>query len=943
MATAVKDKEKKGKSAAVATASKRKDGKPDHVYLVDGSGYIFRAYHALPPMTRPDGTPVSAVYGFTQMLMRLLQDADCEYLAVIFDAAGETFRSEVYSEYKANREEPPDDLIPQFDLIRDAVRAFSLPCVDKEGFEADDIIATYAKQAVEEGKEVVIVSSDKDLMQLVGDHVCMLDPIKNKTIREAEVVERFGVKPDKVIDVQALMGDPTDNVPGIRGIGVKTAAELINEFGDLDALLARAGEIKQPKRREALLTGRDAALLSRQLVTLKNDVKLKEKIADFIKREPDHAKALAFLRDNSFKTLVARFEQSLAAKGVVAEAVAPEAAATTDQRQYAVIRDEAELKRWVDQAIRVGTIAIDTETTAADLARGRLVGISLSVEPGRGGYVPVGHTMRQAQGDLLDSGGGKLCPGQLPVDRVVAILKPMLEDRTVLKVGHDVKFDMQVFARLGVDVGPVDDTMLISYVLGGGKHSHELGFLAQMHLGHTGIGYNDVTGTGRDRLPYCEVDIERAAGYAAQNADITLALHRVLKPTLLAERLMTVYETLERPLVPVLAAMERIGIVVDRKVLEELSVDFAKRMAELEKEIHKLAGHPFSIGSPQQLAVVLFDELGLEASRQGKSGARSTEASVLEELALTHDLPARVLDWRQLQKLKSTYTDALVQQIEPETGRVHTVYAQAVASTGRLSSNDPNLQNIPVRTEEGRKIRRAFVAEKGWKLLSCDYSQIELRLLAHVADIPALKEAFRTGADIHAMTASEMFGIPVKGMPREVRDRAKAINFGIIYGISPFGLSRQLKIPQAEARKYIETYFQRYPGIRDYMEARKSEARKQGYVTTMFGRRCHTPGINDKNRSMASFSERAAINAPLQGAAADIIKRAMVRMPAALEAAGLKARMLLQVHDELVFEVPEKELDKTAQVAKKVMEGAAQLSVPLVVGTASAANWADAH
>jgi DNA polymerase-1 len=942
MATAVKDKKAKAPAKAAAPAAKRKDGKPDHVYLVDGSGYIFRAYHALPPMTRPDGTPVSAVYGFTQMLMRLIQDADCEYLAVIFDAAGETFRSEVYADYKANRDEPPDDLLPQFDMIKDCVRAFSLPCIEKQGFEADDIIATYAKQAVIEGKEVVVVSSDKDLMQLVGDHVCMLDPIKNKMIREAEVVERFGVKPDKVIDVQSLMGDPTDNVPGIRGIGVKTAAELINEYGDLDALLARADEIKQPKRREALLAGRESALLSRELVTLKSDVKLEETIADFLKKEPDHGKALAFLRENSFKTLTARFEQSLADKGVVAEAVA-EAAPASDQKQYVVIRDEAELKRWVDQALRVGTVSIKTETTAADLVRGKLVGISLSVEAGRGAYVPVGHTLRQAQGDLLDEGGGKLCPGQIPVDKAVAILKPMLEDRTVLKIGHDVKFDMQVFARLGVDVGPIEDTMLISYVLAGGKHGHELGYLAQAHLGHTGLAYADVTGTGRERLPYCEVDIERAAGYAAQNADLVLSLHRVLKPMLLTERLMTVYETLERPLVPVLAQMERTGIVVDRKVLEELSVDFAKRMGEYEKEIHKLAGHPFSIGSPQQLAVVLFDELGLEASRQGKSGARSTEASVLEELALTHDLPARVLDWRQLQKLKSTYTDSLQEEIDPDTKRVHTVYAQAVASTGRLSSNDPNLQNIPVRTEEGRKIRRAFVAEKDWKLLSCDYSQIELRLLAHVADIPQLKEAFKSGADIHAMTASEMFGVPVKGMPREVRDRAKAINFGIIYGISPFGLSRQLKIPQAEARSYIETYFKRYPGIRDYMEARKTEARKQAYVTTMFGRRCHTPGINDKNRAMASFSERAAINAPLQGAAADIIKRAMVRMPAALKAAGLGARMLLQVHDELVFEVPEKELDKTAQVAKKVMEAAAQLSVPLVVETASAGNWAEAH
>ena len=950
MATDVK--EKKAKNAAPQeAASKRKDGKPDHVYLVDGSGYIFRAYHALPPMTRPDGTPVAAVYGFTQMLMRLIQDADAEYLAVIFDSARENFRNDIYPEYKANRDEPPDDLVPQFGLIRDAVRAFSLPCIDKEGFEADDIIATYAKQAAAEGKEVVIVSSDKDLMQLVGEHVCMLDPIKNKMIREAEVIERFGVPPEKVIDVQALAGDSTDNVPGIRGIGVKTAAELINTYGDLDTLLARAAEIKQPKRRESLVEGKAMALMSRELVKLRDDVELKEKIEDFIKREPDHGKVLAFLREQGFKSIAARVETKLSEQGIVAEMpAAPKApaGASPAERERVTIRDEAELQRWVDAATRVGIVAVDTETTSLDVMRAKLVGVSLCVEPGRAAYAPVGHTAKKEQGalDLLgDGGGGGLCPGQIPLDRAIAILKPMLEDPTVLKIGHNIKYDMQILARLGVKVAPIEDTMLLSYVLEGGKQGgHGMDELAQRHLGHTNITYDEVTGRGRDRINFCEVEIERATEYAAEDADITLALHRVLKPMLFADHLVTVYETLERPLVPVLAAMEREGVLVDRKVLQELSSDFAVRMAELEKEIHKLAGHPFSIGSPKQLAEVLFDEMSLEANRQGKSGARSTDASVLEDLAaMGHDLPARVLDWRQLQKLKSTYTDALVEQIDPETGRVHTVYSQAVASTGRLSSNDPNLQNIPVRTEEGRKIRRAFVAEKGWRFVSCDYSQIELRLLAHVADIPVLKEAFRTGADIHALTASEMFGIPVKGMPREVRDRAKAINFGIIYGISPFGLSRQLRIPQAEARKYIETYFLRYPGIRDYMERTKALAKKQGYVTTMFGRRCHTPGINDKNRAMASFSERAAINAPLQGAAADIIKRAMVRIPAALATAKLKARMLLQVHDELVFEAPEAEVEKTAAVAKKVMESAAQLSVPLVVSTASAANWADAH
>jgi len=950
MATAVKEK---------AKAGKRMDGKPDHVYLVDGSGYIFRAFFAMmrnpKRLTRKDGTPIGAVLSFTQMLMKLIEDLDAEYIAVIFDTARATFRSEIYSDYKANRDEPPDDLIPQFPLMRDAVRALGLPCIEKEGFEADDIIATYAKQAAAEGKEVVIVSGDKDLMQLVGGPVRMFDPIKSKMIGRDEVIEYFGVPPEKVVDVQSLAGDSTDNVPGIRGIGIKTAAELINTFGDLDTLLKRAGEIKQPKRRESLIEGKKAALMSRELVKLRDDVKLKEKIADFVKREPDHAKLVAFLRAQEFDSVLKRVEGKLADKGVVVEA--PPAmeemtpARETEAATYEIVRDEATLQRWVDQATRAGFVAVDTETTSLTALRADLVGVSLALEPGRACYIPVGHTLRQAQGTLDLGGGGSggtsvsgaLCPGQIPLAKAIAILKPMLEDRSILKIGHNIKYDMQVLSRHGIEVAPIEDTMLLSYVLEGGKHGHGLDELAKLHLGRVNITYDQVTGTGRDRINFCDVEIERAADYAAEDADVALSLHRVLKPMLLAEHLVTVYETLERPLVPVLARMEREGVAVDRKVLEELSQDFAGRMDKLEKEIHKLAGHPFSVGSPKQLAEVLFDEMSLEVNRQGKSGARSTDASVLEDLAaMGHDLPAKVLDWRQLQKLKSTYTDALVEQIDSQ-GRVHTTYGQAIASTGRLSSNDPNLQNIPVRTEEGRKIRRAFVAPKGFTFVSCDYSQIELRLLAHVADIPALKQAFKDGADIHAMTASEMFGIPVKGMPRDVRDRAKAINFGIIYGISAFGLSRQLKIPQGEARKYIETYFERYPGIRDYMERTKALAKTQGYVTTMFGRRCHTPGINDKNRAMASFSERAAINAPLQGAAADIIKRAMVRMPGALKAAKLKSRMLLQVHDELVFEAPEAEAEKLAAVAKKVMESAAQLSVPLVVSAASAHNWADAH
>ncbi len=937
---------------AAPASSRRADGKPDHVFLIDGSGYIFRAFHALPPMTRPDGTPVNAVYGFTNMLMKLVADSDAEYLAVIFDSARATFRNDIYADYKANRDEPPDELVPQFGLIREAVRAFDLPCIEKEGFEADDIIATYARKAAAEGKEVIIVSSDKDLMQLVGPHVRMLDPIKNRTIGPDEVAERFGVPPDKVVDVQALAGDSIDNVPGVPGIGVKTAAELINAYGDLDTLLARAAEIKQPKRRENLIANAEKARLSRELVRLRDDVGMVENIADFAVREPDHAKMLAFLREQGFKSILARVESQLAERGVV---VPPEAANAGEgppagekpAHVYELVRDAETLRRWVAEGERAGFVAVDTETTSLDPMRASLCGVSLSVELGRACYIPVGHTTGGAQGTLdLGEGGGvcQLVPGQMPLAEAIAILKPMLEDLGILKIGHNIKYDMQIFARHGIAVAPIDDTMLLSYVLDSGLHGHGLKELGQLHCGHTSITYDDVTGKGRERIGFAEVGLDKACDYAAEDAEVTLALHAVLKKRLVAEHMVAVYETLERPLVPVLAEMERIGVTVDADQLRALTTELTDRMAEIEAEIHKLAGRPFAVGSPKQLADVLFEDMGLSSGRKGKSGVYSTDASVLEDLAAQgHDLPARVLDWRQLQKLKSTYTDALIAQIDPETGRVHTSYAQAVAATGRLSSNDPNLQNIPVRTEEGRRIRRAFVAEKGWAFLSCDYSQIELRLLAHVAEIGALREAFRKGADIHAMTASEVFGIPVENMPRDVRDRAKAINFGIIYGISPFGLARQLRIPQGEAKKLIDAYFDHYPGIRDYTERTKAFARKNGYVTTIFGRRIHTPGINDKNRAMASFSERAAINAPLQGAAADIIKRAMVRMGPTLRAAKLNARMLLQVHDELVFEVPEAELDATAKVATRVMESAAQLAVPLVVDTASSDNWADAH
>ncbi len=928
-----------------------KSAHPRHVYLIDGSGYIFRAFHALPPMTRADGTPVNAVYGFTNMLLKLVEDSDADYIAVIFDAGRRSFRNDLYPDYKAHRPPPPPELVPQFALIREATRACNVPAIELEGFEADDLIAAYAKAAAALGAEVTIVSSDKDLMQLVGGKVTMHDPIKNRRIGEAEVVEKFGVGPAKVVDVQALAGDSTDNVPGVPGIGVKTAAELINSYGDLDTLLARAGEIKQPKRREALLANAELARLSRELVRLKADAPMPEPLDTFQRREPDPGVLLPFLELNRFRSIIARIEPRLG-KALAAESAAAAskpgparpAPVGSGPARYILVQDAAALDGWIARARAAGFVAFDTETTSLDTMRAQLVGFSLAVEPGEGCYVPVGH--RAPGGDLL--GGGDLLPDQIPLEDALKRLKPLLEDDSVLKIGQNVKYDLEVMAHLDLDIRGYDDTMLISYVLEGGAHGHGMDELALLHLDHKTIAYSDVTGSGKGQITFDRVPLDKACDYAAEDAEVTLRLHQVLKPRLMAERLLTVYETIERPLVPVVAEMEMAGIKVDAAELKRLSADFARRLAELETEIHKLAKREFNIGSPKQLGEVLFDSLGLGAGKKGKTGAYATGADVLEELAAQgHALPARVLDWRQLSKLKSTYTDALVEEINPKTGRVHTSFALAATSTGRLSSTDPNLQNIPVRTEEGRKIRRAFVAEKGHKLLSVDYSQIELRLAAHIAEVAALKEAFRKGEDIHAMTASQVFGVPIAGMDPMVRRKAKAINFGIIYGISAFGLSQQLGIPQAEAKAYIDAYFAKYPGIRDYMERAKDEARRKGYVTTLFGRRCHVPGIADKNPARRSFMERAAINAPLQGTAADIIKRAMIRMPAALAKAKLGARMLLQVHDELLFEVPSDEVEATAKLAKTIMEGApgpaVSLSVPLVAETGVADNWAEAH
>ena len=928
----------------------------NHIYLIDGSGYIFRAFYGIPPMTRPDGTPVNAVYGYTNMLIKLLADHDSDGFAVIFDAGRESFRNDFYPEYKAQRPDAPEELIPQFGLIREATRAFNLPSIEMKGYEADDLIATYAREAKEAGVKVTIVSSDKDLMQLVEPGVELLDPMKNIAIGEEQVLDKFGVKPDRVVDVQALAGDSVDNVPGVPGIGIKTAAQLINEYGDLESLLSRAEEIKQPKRRQNLIEHAELARISRRLVELKRDVPVDDDLAGFDRNDPDGDVLRAFLEENGFRSIIARLSETLGGGNDTAESAEPETA--PGESEYELVQTLSALERWIAQANKEGIVTIDTETTSLDAHSAELVGISLSCKAGKACYIPVGHRSPEAAAAAQsDQGGLDLAgpqdpapdaPEQIPLNEAIALLKPLLEDAGVLKVGQNIKYDMIVLARCGIEMAPIDDTMLLSYVVEGGLHGHGMDDLAQLHLGHNTIKFKDVAGSGKSQVTFDKVPLDKALDYAAEDADITGRLHRLLKPRLVSDQMTTVYETIERPLVPVLATMERTGIKVDRDVLRRMSNDFAQRLAELETQIHGLAGRSFTIGSPKQLGEILFDEMSLPGGKKGKSGAYATGADILESLAAQgHDLPARVLDWRQLAKLKSTYTDSLQEQINPETGRIHTSYSQAIASTGRLSSNDPNLQNIPIRTEEGRKIREAFVAEDGCKLLSVDYSQIELRLAAEIAEVDSLRQAFLEGQDIHAITASQVFGVPVEGMDPMIRRQAKAINFGIIYGISAFGLANNLRIPQNDARNYIKAYFERYPGIRAYMELAKEQCKKQGFVTTLFGRKIHIPAIGEKNPARKNFGERAAINAPIQGTAADIIKRAMIRVPLALSDAGLDAKMLLQVHDELLFEVPEAQIEETTAVARKVMETACapvlELSVPLVADAGVGRNWAEAH
>ena len=930
-------------------------GKGHHLHLIDGSGFIFRAYHALPPLTRKsDGLPVGAVSGFCNMLFKIIEDQKGSnaptHLVVVFDAKGKTFRSDIYPEYKMNRPPAPEDLVPQFPLTRDATRAFGLACIEQEGFEADDIMATLAIQARDAGGHVTIVSSDKDLMQLVGNGVEMYDAMKNKRIGSEQVVEKFGVGPNRVIDVQSLAGDSVDNVPGAPGIGIKTAALLINEYGDLDSLLERASEIKQPKRRETLIDNADQIRTSRDLVTLKTDMKMDCDLDDFAVHAPDPEVMLKFLSEMEFRTMSARIANKFGVSAPEIK-VSDKSNAENDiielkhipinTKNYELIDNINDLNRWIKKIYQRGYVAVDTETTGLNDMIVDLVGICLSVEIGEACYIPLGHT--DGEGDLF--GGASLCSGQINLEEALTILRPVLQDPSIIKIGQNIKYDTKIFARYNVNLTPVDDTMLLSYAINGGKHNHGMDYLSERYLDHKPISIKSLLGSGKSAITFDKVPISDAVNYAAEDADITLRLWKLFKPMLHANSVTKVYEKLERPLIPVLAKMEMDGIKVDRNTLSRMSNNFAQSMSGLEAEIYDLAGQSFNVGSPKQLGEILFDKLELPGGKKGKTGAYGTGVDVLEDLASEgYELPVKVLDWRQMSKLKSTYTDALQGHINPNTGRVHTSYVISGASTGRLSSTDPNLQNIPIRSEAGRKIREAFIAEEGNVLLSLDYSQIELRILAHIAKIDTLKQAFHEGQDIHALTASQMFNVPLENMDPMIRRQAKAINFGVIYGISGFGLARNLRIPRKEAQSFIDTYFERFPGIRTYMDETVSFAKENGYVETLFGRKVHTSEINAKG-PQAGFAKRAAINAPIQGTAADIIRRAMVQMPDAI--AHLPVKMLLQVHDELIFEVNKDALSETTEVVRKIMEKASEpvvkLDVPLVVDAGFGSNWADAH
>lgn len=919
----------------------------DELFLVDGSGYIFRAYFALPQnLTNPEGTPVGAVMGFTSMLLKLLKDLHAPNIAVIFDAAKQNFRNDIYEDYKANRPPAPEDLIPQFGLIREATEAFDIPAIEMEGFEADDLIASYARLASKSGRKVTIVGTDKDLMQLVTDNVRLYDPIKSKYIERDDVIEKFGVPPERMVDLQALAGDATDNVPGVPSIGVKTAATLLNEFGDLETLLASTDQIKQPKRRQVLEDHAEDARISQQLVRLANDVDVPVKLEDLSARDKIDEKLISFLQKQGFNTLIKRvaadtgLDIPAAAQDALANDNDTPALPPVSENKYTLINDEKTLQEWIDRAYEAGVLAIDTETTDLTPARAKLVGICLSSNIGEGAYIPVGHITAQA--DLLSAPAETI--EQLPIAKVIEMLKPVLEDKSVLKIGQNMKYDWQILAKHGVEITPCDDTMLISYVLEGTGSGHGMDALSEKHCGHSPIKFEEVCGKGKNQITFDLVPIEKAMEYAAEDAEITLRLHHILKPRLAQEKMMEMYEEVERPLIETIARMELAGIKVNPVTLQNLSQEFGTRLIAIEKEIYELAGNEFNVGSPKQVGQILFGDMELKGGKKTKTGDWSTSASVLEKLAHEGvEIAQKILDWRQLSKLKSTYTDSLPKDIVSETGRIHTSYALTGTSTGRLASSDPNLQNIPIRTEEGRKIRSAFIPEDGYKILSVDYSQVELRLAAALAGVEKLKQAFKDGVDIHTLTASQVFDVPADEVTSELRRRAKAVNFGIIYGISQYGLAKQLDVSNQEANDFITRYLARFSEIQDYMENTKDEARKNGHVRTLFGRKCVIPDINSSNHARKQGAERQAINAPLQGTAADIMKKAMARMPAALIDAGLKARMLLQVHDELIFEVPEAELEETAALVKRVMESVVDIGVPMDAEAGWGDSWDEAH
>tara|TARA_B110000459_G_scaffold73666_1_gene82867 strand:- start:2222 stop:5020 length:2799 start_codon:yes stop_codon:yes gene_type:complete len=926
-----------------------------HIYLVDGSTYIFRAYHALPPLTRKsDGFPVGAISGFCNMLDKLIRDEkqrnNLTHLLVVFDASGKTFRNDIYPDYKANRSSPPEDLIPQFPVIRDATNAFNVPHVELLGYEADDLIASYTKAALSKGMQVTIVSSDKDLMQLVGNGACMLDTMKNRTINEPEVIEKFGVKPNRVIDVQSLAGDSIDNVPGVPGIGIKTAALLINEYGDLEKLIENASKIKQTKRRESVIEFANQARISRELVTLKDDIELPIPIEDIQIQSIEPKKLISFLKAMEFRTLTEKkakefnlssekidtqeIKLNFTPKEDVYETKAPlEDIKKFDYDLYSTIQNIDQLNEWKEKISEKGYVAIDTETDSLNAIEANLIGFSFAISNNEACYIPIKHLEKSPQIEL---------------NQALVILKEIMEDQSILKILHNKKYDGLVLQKYGISIAPYDDTMLISYSIGSGGIRHNLDALAKNYLSHNALSFKEIAGTGKNQKVFNEIDISTASKYAAEDADITLRLWKLLKPKLAEDRLSSVYETIERPLAKIIMEMEKHGVSVDEKILNKLSEKFASKIKKIEEKCFEVVGVEFNLGSPKQVGEILFDKLGIKGGKKTPSGSWSTDADTLTFLASNGNvLPKLLLEWRGLSKLKSTYTDALPTFINKKTNRIHTSYAMSSTSTGRLSSSDPNLQNIPIRNEDGREIRSAFIAEEGSSLISADYSQIELRIIAHMANDNNLKQAFKEKIDIHSLTASEVFGVPLKDMNNEIRRRAKAINFGIIYGISAFGLSNQLGISRSEASDYIRSYFEKFPSIKDYMETTKEFAKDNGFVKTLFGRKCIIDSSMSRGPGGKAFMDRAAINAPIQGTAADIIKRAMIKIPQTLKKENLSSKMIMQVHDELIFETKDEDVEKTINLVKNEMSNAhkpiIELSVDLEVEAAFGKNWDQAH